>query len=153
MSSERPTDTHSPRRLLAVAYLLAILHVIFLFTIGEPYPSLQGPMFAGHMQVDRVVHVPFARPTEGAPERPPDTRILRHESLALPVQTRPEIIVPELEHWTARQFLIGHSLRTPFPRGGSGSTRPSPVNWSTYRFDVPWNAPPKMVGEEDLIAD
>ena len=151
MSSARPTRTR--RRLLALAYLLSLLHVLFLFLVGEPYPSLQGPMFAGHLQEGRVVHVPISRPSEHASEGPSDPRILRHETLALPVQVRPAEFVPEFDRWTAHQFLIGHSLRTPFPREVPVTSGSPPVRWSTYRFEVPWNAPPKMVDEDDLIAD
>lgn len=140
------------RRLVLLVYIVALAQVTVIFTLGEPYPTLQGPLFAGHLQSGRTVYVPFYRENGSPPDLPFGDKLLRYETLALPAQDDMEALSPQLSGWAAKNYLIGHSLRTPSPR-----RRPSGdfagVNWSTYKFYVPLDSPPKADGEVDIIAD
>lgn len=145
-------EGRSRGRLLVAVYLAAIGHVAILFTVGEPYPSLQGPLFSGHWQEGRTIHVPFYSFTGDAPAIPSRETLLRHESLALPVQRDFASLVPSEPGRLAREFLIGHSLRVSEP-GPAPDPKPYPVIWSTLKFHAPLNGPPQLLGEEDLIDD
>ena len=141
------------------AYALGALHVLVLFVAGEAYPSLQGPMFCGHLQVGETIYVPFFRDAGTGERDAPRTgreNLLRHETLALPAQSDQSALVPTLPGRAARQFLIGHSLRVPTGPGQGGAGR-SPefedVRWSAYRFKAPFGSPPQLDGEEDVIHD
>ena len=135
-----------------VAYGVALVQVLVVFTIGEPYPFLQGPLFAGHLQEGRMVRVPVY---EGGEE---DERIsgyetlLWHETLGVRAQVGFEELAPELSGAAAREYLIGHSVRRPWGRveGGEEIGR---GNWTTLRFHAPWDGPPVLEGEEDVIDD
>ncbi len=137
---------------MLASYALAAAHCILTFGIGEPYPSLQGPMFAGHLQRGRIIHVPFYRETEDRPRLPAHDRLLRHETLAAPVQRDSSLLVPALQESAFLQFLIGHSVRTRNPRPGNPRDF-SGVEWSTYKVNAPLDSPPELIGEEDIIDD
>ena len=134
------------------AYTLAAAHCIVTFRVGEPYPSLQGPMSAGHLQQGRTIHVPFYRETERIPRLPAHERLLRHETLGALAQQNFPLLAPELQRSAFRQFLIGHSLRTNNPRPGNSGNF-SGVEWSAYKIHAPLDSPPEMIGEEDIIND
>ena len=148
----RPPARRGAGRLLCFAYGLALVHVIVIFTIGEPYPSLQGPLFAGHLQQDRTTYVPFYREGENEADLPSHEKLLRHETLAIPAQQDFSKLVPTHSGRAAREFLIGHSLRSPTLRPEQGDDF-AQVEWSAYKFRVPLNAPPELIGEEDIIDD
>ncbi|MAT47972.1 MAG: hypothetical protein CMO35_11175 [Verrucomicrobiaceae bacterium] len=139
-------------RLLLFAYAFAAVHVLVIFTLGEPYPSLQGPLFAGHLQKNRIIYVPFYREAGNETNLPSSGKLLRHETLGIPAQRNFPQLVPSLPGAAAREFLIGHSLRR-------SSFRPaktedfSHVEWSAYKFHAPFNGPPELIGEEDIIHD
>ena len=150
-------DVESPSglrrgRLLLLAYAIAAGHVLCIFTLGEPYPSLQGPLFAGHLQKDRTIYVPFYREAGDGTNLPSSGKLLRHETLAIPAQRDFSQLAPSLSGSAAREFLIGHSLRSPSLRPGNTEDF-SHVEWSAYKFHAPLNAPPKLIGEEDIIHD
>ena len=148
-----PPAFRKRRNLLVLgSYALATLHCIVTFTIGEPYPSLQGPMFAGHLQQGRTIHVPFYREKDRASRLPAHDRLLRHETLAIPIQMNFPRLAPSLKGTASRQFLIGHSLRTNSPHLGNSSNF-SGVEWFTYRIHAPLGAPPELIGEENLFND
>lgn len=134
------------------AYVLAAGHCIVTFSVGEPYPSLQGPMFAGHLQQGRTIYVPFYRKTESIPTLPAHDQLLRHETLGVPAQRDFSKLAPGLKGAASRQFLIGHSVRTSSPRSGNPRDF-SGVNWSAYRIHAPLDSPPEFIGEEDIIDD
>lgn len=139
-------------RLLAGAYGLALAHVLLVFTVGEPYPSLQGPLFAGHLQQGRTIHVPVFREAPDSPSLPLRDNLLRHETLAIPAQRDFAAFAPALSGRPARDFLIGHAIRSPDLRparpGDFGGGR-----WSALKFHAPLDAPPELLGEEDVIDD
>ena len=146
--------TPRPRhgRLLLAVYLLALAHVAFVFAVGEPYPSLQGPLFSGHLQRDRIVHVPFYVETEDSPSLPLHDNLLRHETLAIPAQRDIKALAPTHCDRLAREFLIGHSIRSPDLR----STKRGDFGrgyWSAWKFRVPLDRPPELIGEDDIIDD
>jgi len=139
-------------RLLLIAYAFAAVHVLVIFTLGEPYPSLQGPLFAGHLQKDRIIYVPFYREAGNDANLPSSVKLLRHETLGIPAQRNFSQLAPSLSGSAAREFLIGHSLRRSSPRSGNSEDF-SHVKWSTYKFHAPLGAPPVLIGEEDIIHD
>ncbi len=134
------------------AYVLAAAHCIVTFSVGEPYPSLQGPMFAGHLQQERTIYVPFYRETESTPSLPAHDQLLRHETLGVPAQKNFSKLAPRLKGAASQQFLIGHSVRTSRPRSGNLGDFPG-VKWSAYRVHAPLDSPPELIGEEDIIDD
>ena len=150
-------DVESPSglrrgRLLLLAYAIAAGHVLCIFTLGEPYPSLQGPLFAGHLQKGRTIYVPFYREAGDGTNLPSSGKLLRHETLAIPAQRDFSQLAPSLSGPAAREFLIGHSLRSPSLRPGNTEDF-SHVEWSADKFHAPLNAPPELIGEEDIIHD
>lgn len=148
----RESTCHRGGRLLLFAYALAVVHVAFVFTVGEPYPSLQGPMFAGHLQQDRIIHVPFHRNHGNEANLPSHENLLRHETLAIPAQQDISRLAPSHPGRAAREFLIGHSLRSPGLRPRASHDFAG-VKWSAYKFRVPLHTPPELIGEEDIIND
>ena len=134
------------------SYALSAAHCIVTFSVGEPYPSLQGPMFAGHLQQERTIYVPFYRETKNIPSLPAHDRLLRHETLGVPAQKDFPTLAPGLKGAASRQFLIGHSVRTSNPRSGNPGDFPG-VEWSAYKIHAPLDSPPELIGEEDIIHD
>ena len=134
------------------SYALAAAHCIVTFSVGEPYPSLQGPMFAGHLQQDETIYVPFYRETKNIPSLPAHDRLLRHETLGVPAQKDFAKLAPRFKGAAYQEFLIGHSVRTRNPRPGSPGDF-SGVEWSAYKIHAPLDGPPELIGEEDVIHD
>lgn len=138
--------------LLLLVYGVAALHVIVIFTVGEPYPSLQGPLFAGHLQKERTIYVPFHRENDSRDRLPSHQRLLRHETLGVPAQRDFNKLAPSFSGLSARQFLIGHSLRSPV-LPAEQERRVWQVEWSAYKFHAPLDGPPERIGEEDVLHD
>lgn len=126
--------------LLSAVYVIGALHVVFVFTVGEPYPSLQGPMFAGHLQEGDIIRVPVRRPLdiEGSEKR------VRYETLAIPIQGNPGTFGKP-----AQQFMIGHSLRVPDPKSTGDFDRLN-LYWKMLKFETPLHSSPRLIEEEEF---
>lgn len=139
------------KKIILIAYAVSALHVAVLITIGEGYPCLQGPLFAGHVQTGNRIDIPV--PHGVLENRPPSfQKLYRHETLALPIQSKigPRISA-ELPQFAHRQFLIGHSLRTRFPQTPGSSFEG--ISWTTRTYQIsPWK-PVRFVAETDRIHD
>jgi hypothetical protein len=137
-------------RWLLLIYGIALLHVIVVFTIGEPYPSLQGPLFAGHLHQGETIYAPFYREEQAGEPLPSRDKLLRCETLGIPAQNDFSNLAPTLSGRVAREFLIGHSIRSPIRNNPQNFEQ---VRWSAWKFHAPPGSPPTLLGEEDIIND
>lgn len=139
------------KKVLLLIYSLAALHVLVLMTAGEAFPCLQGPIFAGHVQKGSRIDIPVPKGKLDV-GTPSFQKLYRHETLALPVQSiDSDTICPDLPAFAHRQFLIGHALRTRFPRGPEPGF--SDIHWTTRSYHISFWRPVRFLGETDRIHD
>ena len=119
-------------RLLLVAYAIAAGHVLCIFTLGEPYPSLQGPLFAGHLQKDRTIYVPFYRETGDETNLPSSGKLLRHETLGIPAQRNFSQLAPSLSGSAAPKPSQSHPKAIQKSLTNHGVTQKSPQTTKRY---------------------
>ena len=139
-------------RVILGTYGVALLQVLVVFTVGEPYPFLQGPLFAGHLQEARTIRVLVYRGGDGDERIPGYETLLWHETLGLRAQGGFEELAPNLKGTAAREYLIGHSVRLHW-ESMDGGKEIGRGNWTTLKFHAPWDGPPVLEGEEDVIDD
>lgn len=139
------------KKILLFIYSLAALHVVVLMTIGEAFPCLQGPIFAGHVQTGDRIDIPV--PNGNLDVRTPSfQKLYRHETLALPVQSPDSAdLSADLPTFAHRQFLIGHALRTRFPQNPEPGF--SSIHWTTRSYQISLWKPVRFLGETDRIHD
>ena len=139
------------KKTLLLIYAIAALHVVILMVVGEGFPCLQGPLFAGHVQTGNRIDIPVP---QGSLENhtPSFKKLFRHETLALPVQSKNgSSIHPELAQFPHRQFLIGHALRTRFPQEPEIPFKD--IYWTTRTYHISSWRPVRFVGVTDRIHD